>query len=141
MRAIQKFEVGIKAFIINDKDELLLVQEHTGVWEIPGGRIDVGEGSAPLADILTREIEEELGTDIAYAIGAPVAIWVRNNPERTPIFLVGFLCKKLGGEITLSGEHQAYRWVTKENWQELPCAPGYHEAFVQFWEAYRHIKS
>ncbi|OGD31569.1 hypothetical protein A3C91_04645 [Candidatus Azambacteria bacterium RIFCSPHIGHO2_02_FULL_52_12] len=136
MREIQKFQVGIKAFMVNEKDKLLLMQESRGVWEIPGGRIDVGEELLPHADILKREIAEELGEGVRYEISRPVTTWVRQNPSGF-VFLIGFLCIKKSGDIVLSPEHKACRWVDAQSWQQMPLAPGYHNAIGQFWKAYK----
>ncbi len=137
MRAIQKFDVGIKAFLVNEHGELLLLQE-TGrdMWEIPGGRIDVGEELIPQTEILKREISEELGPEIRYQILHPITTWVRQKDSEF-IFLIGFLCTKESGDIVLSSEHTAYRWVDRESWKQVPLAPGYQDAIERFWNAYK----
>lgn len=104
------------------------------LWEIPGGRIDVGEEELPLQDILQREIAEELGTKVRVSIGRPCALWTRICPGVPNVFLTGFQCDFVSGEITLSDEHLAYRWVTKEESLHLPLAEGYQTALDQFWK-------
>ncbi len=136
MREIQTFQVGIKAFMVNGKGELLLMQENSGAWEIPGGRIDVGEELIPQTEILKREIKEELGPDIAYRILHPVTTWVRPNPSHF-VFLIGFLCVKDSGTIIVSPEHKAYQWVSQKSWKQLPLASGYKEALEHFWKVYK----
>jgi 8-oxo-dGTP pyrophosphatase MutT (NUDIX family) len=128
-RAIQTFQVGIKAFVWNE-ERLLMVQEntHERLWELPGGRIDVGEESRTPAEILRRELAEELGPRFVCTIGSPRATWVRPPAPKRPfsVFLVGLECSAAHGEIVLSEEHVAYRWVTRETWATLELAPGYH---------------
>lgn len=53
------FRVALKAVIVNDKGELLLVKE-TGRdwWDIPGGGLDHGES---IKEGLSRELFEEVG--------------------------------------------------------------------------------
>lgn len=127
-RAIQTFQVGIKAFVW-DEDRLLMVQENTDdrLWELPGGRIDVGEETRTPAEILRRELSEELGPQFACTIGSPRATWVRPPAPRRPlsVFLVGLECGAARGEIVLSDEHVAYRWVARDAWSALDLAPGY----------------
>ncbi|HRD78724.1 MAG TPA: NUDIX domain-containing protein, partial [Hyphomicrobiaceae bacterium] len=61
-RAIQRFEVSLKAFIVGADRRALFVREaDTGYWELPGGRIDVGEEWQLHEAVLAREITEELG--------------------------------------------------------------------------------
>ena len=51
-RAIQTFEVSLKAAIFRDSKLLLLQESDTGFWELPGGRIDAGEERRAHAEIL-----------------------------------------------------------------------------------------
>ena len=59
--------VGVGAWIVNDKGEVLLVKRsqqaknEKGKWEIPGGAVDFGE---TLEQAIKREMKEELGIDI-----------------------------------------------------------------------------
>src|SRR3954464_3220202 len=117
MRELQRFQVAVKAFLLWD-DRLLMVREAEGekLWELPGGRIEVGEEALPLPAILHRELTEELGPAFDYEVGEPMAAWIR-PPEppcrMVPVFLTGFLCRPIGGEISLSEEHVDFRWVTQ----------------------------
>ena len=59
--------VGCGAFIINDKNEVLLVRRgpqsknRVGHWTVPGGALDFGE---TFHQAIKREIKEELDVDI-----------------------------------------------------------------------------
>ncbi len=59
--------VGCGAFIVNEKNEVLLIRRgpqsknRVGQWSIPGGAVDFGE---TFRSALTREIKEELAIDI-----------------------------------------------------------------------------
>ncbi|MBI3460354.1 NUDIX domain-containing protein [Candidatus Acetothermia bacterium] len=136
-REIQRFHVGIKAFILRD-GQLLLLRESVepSWWEIPGGRIDVGEEALPPEEVLQRELREELGTDFRYRIDLPLVTWIRppHGDRKQFAFLVGFLCRTEGGEIRLSDEHSELRWVDRDSWQDLSLAPGYEWALEEFWK-------
>lgn len=138
-RRIQTFYVGVKAFVVRD-DRLLVLRESLEPhwWELPGGRIDVGEEQLAPEDVLRRELAEELGAAFRCAIDAPLFTWVR--PPRTstapPTFLLGLRCREAVGEIALSDEHQELRWVGCDEWQVLHLAPGYDLALARFW---RHV--
>ena len=137
MRELQRFQVALKAFVL-DGDRLLMVREADGkrYWELPGGRIEVGEEGVPPAAVLRRELCEELGAAFGYEVDALVAAWVRppDPPRRSvPVFLLGYRCRPGGGEIALSDEHVEYRWVTRAESAQLQLAPGYAAALDAFW--------
>jgi 8-oxo-dGTP pyrophosphatase MutT (NUDIX family) len=137
-RRIQTFYVGVKAFVVRDA-RLLLVRESLapGWWELPGGRIDVGEEQLAPEDVLRRELTEELGATFRCTIVAPLFTWVR--PPRSdgapPTFLLGMDCRDPQGAIALSDEHLELRWVGRDEWQGLHLAPAYDRALARFWAA------
>jgi 8-oxo-dGTP diphosphatase len=138
-RDLQQFQVAIKAFILRD-DQLLMVREAAGdkPWELPGGRIDVGEEALPPTDVLRRELAEELGPSFECDIVRPVVSWTRapDPPRRANfVFLLAYLCHYRGGEIALSAEHEEFRWVTRAQCADLRLAPGYAAPIGQFWAA------
>ena len=89
--------------------ESFFVQKY-GVWDFPGGRVDVSES---LEDSLFRELEEEVGFGSADA------------PKQFDVFLAEYMKKRVLTigyivqasslqNITLSSEHSEYQWVTAE---------------------------
>ncbi len=127
--------VGVKAFITRD-DELLLVKsgfDREELWEVPGGRYDVGEEKLSPQEILRREISEELGNKFECEIQNPIITWIRPLGDQF-VFLIAYAAAFAKGDILLSNEHTEYRWVTKDSWQDLPLAPGYDRALDQFWK-------
>jgi ADP-ribose pyrophosphatase YjhB (NUDIX family) len=54
--------VGVGGFVVNDKNQILVIQEKNGpitsFWKIPGGRLDPGE---EIHDAAIREVFEETG--------------------------------------------------------------------------------
>lgn len=123
-RSIQLFEVSLKAAIACG-DRLLMVQEaDTGFWELPGGRIEVGEEASAHSDILARELTEELGPAIRIETQPEVLSLIRTRPsDGQHIFLILRLCRYLGGNISLSPEHSDYRWVGLGEIGELSFPP------------------
>jgi 8-oxo-dGTP diphosphatase len=132
-RSLQRFEVAIKAFVLRDRELLLLEETDGGLWELPGGRIEVGEERLPQREILRRELREELGDDVRVEIGAPVLTWVRPR-EGGFAFLVGVLCAYRGGDVRLSPEHSSYEWATEGRWRDRRLADGYEPALARFWQ-------
>jgi 8-oxo-dGTP pyrophosphatase MutT (NUDIX family) len=105
------FEVGQKAFI--DRDGRVLVVFFPNGWlDFPGGRIDEGERN--LVDALKREVREE--TSLEIEVGEPFATWL--GRENT-VYIVGYRCRYVSGEVVLSHEHIDYQWVDASNFQEL----------------------
>lgn len=138
---LQVFHVGIKAVIVDDRGRLLMLRERDAPchWELPGGRIDVGEEHLSYVDVLRRELREELGLAFRCRIGAPLLSWVRppRAPEVPHTFLLGISCDEASGPVQLSAEHCEHRWVGAEQWQDLPLAPGYAAALAGFWRTSR----
>lgn len=135
-RRVQTFEVSLKAAIF-DRGRLLLVQEaDTGYWELPGGRIDVGEECLGHETILAREIREELGPAVQIELRSETTSLIRKRPsDGQHLFLVIRMCRFAGGDIVLSPEHNAFRWCTPQGWRELGFPPlsDYGRALEAVW--------
>lgn len=140
MRAIQKFEVSLKAFIVRDDKALFVRESDSGYWELPGGRIDVGEEWLPHAAILAREMREELGDTIALEFGAETVTWTRQRPsDGVFLFLLARLGRIISGEPHLSGEHSELAWLDREAAERLtyPPSSGYRDAVPALWRLVR----
>lgn len=115
-RAIQTFEVSLKAFIILQGRALFVREADTGYWELPGGRIDVGEETDDHETILTRELIEELGPGFRVEIGSGAVTWTRRRPlDGAFLFLMARICHAVGAsEPQLSFEHDDYAWLSAD---------------------------
>ncbi len=114
----ETYHVAMKAFVRNGDSILICHDALQHKWDLPGGRIGIGEFDVPLEEILKREIEEELGSEIKWRCNGPVAIFRHRRPEisaegkpEVRILMIGFEVDYLGGPIILSDEHSEYRWV------------------------------
>lgn len=87
-----------------------------GFWELPGGKIEVGE--SPEA-CLARELAEECG--IEATVGALFAESTYRYPHAT-IQLLAFRVDSWSGELLLRA-HDEHRWVTTSEFGEVPLAP------------------
>ena len=114
MRDFATYHVGLK--ILLEKDgKILFLKTDSGKWDFPGGRIDDVETTAPLADILAREIAEELGQDLKYRLGKPVVHFRRYYSKiEQNIFLVVFEAEYVSGEVVISDEHESYEWINSK---------------------------
>jgi 8-oxo-dGTP diphosphatase len=94
---------------------MLLLQRPTGTWEPPAGRLSAGEDFEGGA---VRELYEETG--LLVAPERILATWVGPAPSGNLLAAVTFIARTHRAEVNLSDEHLGYRWVTLEEWLELP---------------------
>lgn len=109
-------QVGVKAVIRNEQGQVLLlkksyahVSEKRPSWDIPGGRIKVGE---PLLEALAREVTEETGLELVETTGLFHAQDILTNPE-LHVVRITYLISTCG-EVTISDEHAEYRWFAQD---------------------------
>ncbi len=96
---------GAKALIVH-KSFVLILREPDGRLDLPGGRLEAGEG---LKDGLRREVLEETGL-IVKIIGPPIAKWSFMKTPTLRIDGATYLCTPSSGTIKLSREHVGYFW-------------------------------
>lgn len=103
-----KMDFGVKALIL--KDNKFLAMHNNGVkedlWELPGGRMEFGETAE---ETLKREIMEETGLLVK-----PIKLldtWNLMLRENYQIAGIIYLCELEEGEVKLSAEHDAYKWI------------------------------
>ena len=103
--------IEVVAAIIHREGACLATQrgygEFEGMWEFPGGKIELGE--SPEA-ALKREIKEELGIDI---IIENLLCTTEYNYPSFHLTMHCYLCSIKAGEIELR-EHKSARWLTSE---------------------------
>jgi len=108
--------VAVKAVIIEDgkcllvKKAVSLADRQFGLWEIPGGKVEIGE---PLIDALHREIKEELG--IRVEVHQPLAAWDFIQSDDVQLIGITFLAEPLSSDVALSPEHTAYAWLEERD--------------------------
>jgi 8-oxo-dGTP pyrophosphatase MutT (NUDIX family) len=143
-RAIQRFEVSLKAFVVRDDGRALFVCESdTGYWELPGGRIDVGEEWIGHKAILAREITEELGPGLSISVSEEAVTWTRQRPtDHVFQFIVGRVCRLHGGALQLSDEHAQMAWLDAAEARDLGFPPlsDYQQALESLWRLASRIR-
>ncbi len=112
--------VAAKAVIVKDGKLLILREAATygdgtqrGRYHMPGGRIEVGEH---FEDALRREIREETGLEVTIEHPIYVGEWrpvIKGVPNQ--IIGVFFVCTPTTDQITLSTEHDDYKWIDPSN--------------------------
>ena len=120
MKTIRVVAAVIKA--VNEKGEQMIFATQRGYgaykdgWEFPGGKIEKGE--TPQA-ALKREIMEELDTEIS--VGELIDTIEYDYPE-FHLSMDCFWCEIVSGDLVLK-EHEAARWLTKEQLADVDWLP------------------
>ncbi|TQD92179.1 hypothetical protein C1H46_022217 [Malus baccata] len=123
--------VGIGAIVLNDKKEMLVVQEKsgrfqgTGVWKIPTGVVDEGEDIFAAA---VREIKEETGIDAEFLEILAFRQAHKAFFEKSDLFFVCIL-RPLTFDIQKQElEIEAAKWIPLEDFAAQPVTQK-HELF------------
>lgn len=108
---IDKFIVNVSA-IISLGDTVLLMKrsmkedKHPGLWGIPGGKIELRDGSVESA--LKREVKEEVGIEIKNIALFESHMKVNSDGDKK-LYLV-FTADYLTGTPTVSAEAEIIEW-------------------------------
>ena len=121
------------ALIEDDAGRLLLARRPAhkhlgGLWEFPGGKVEAGEQPAAA---LVREIGEELGC--VAVPGEPLQA-VTHAYATVTVRLSPFLARLVPGAEPVAREHEALRWVTREEIGGVSM-PAADEPIVAEWVA------
>ena len=107
---------------VNEQGENMIFATQRGYgefkdgWEFPGGKIEDGETPQ---EALKREIREELDTEIAVG---ELFDTVEYDYPAFHLSMDCFWCTIVSGELVLK-EHEAARWLTKEQLREVAWLP------------------
>jgi 8-oxo-dGTP diphosphatase len=109
------------AIIENGQGQILIARRkqgksQAGMWEFPGGKIEVGETAE---ECLKRELLEEMNIEIT-----PYAYFGVNDHHYGPthIRLIAYKATFMSGEIELV-DHDEYRWIDIAELKEFTFAP------------------
>jgi 8-oxo-dGTP pyrophosphatase MutT (NUDIX family) len=128
----QFFLVGQKAFIRNDRNELLLLFDEFGI-DLPGGKIQQGETDVIAS--LKREVFEETQLDIEPShVFHTWMLTLKHYGEQKNIllYLVGYISKLKSGSVMLSNEHTDYKWLSKAEFAKLSANGSNYEAVAHY---------
>lgn len=96
------FPVSIKGVLQNPEGKVVLMLNERDEWELPGGRIELGETAQ---ECLAREIAEEL--DVNVAVRTPVDSYLFEVIPGKHVFISTYRCQLLGEfRPTISHEHK-----------------------------------
>ncbi|MFH1399505.1 MAG: NUDIX domain-containing protein [Candidatus Woesearchaeota archaeon] len=120
------FAISVKAFVVNS-GKLLLIKRvannphKPGAWEVPGGRLGLGEDPF---EGLKRETKEETGIEIE--VKNPLRVHHLTRADGQIITMITFFCTASNQEVVLSEEHDEFLWIDVERAKEV-IHPAYYE--------------
>ncbi len=112
-------KVDIRALVLNDEKEILLVKENIdGKWALPGGWADVGFTPSEIAK---KELKEETGLDVnVIRLLAVFDKRCHNHPPQPfYVYKMVFLCEVIGGEINTAFDIEDVIYFPINNLPEL----------------------
>lgn len=118
-KTIPHYDVAAAVTICDDNRILVARRRQEdmlgGLWEFPGGKREPDE---TLPEALRRELQEEMGIDIA--VGAQLIV-IKHAYTHFRITLYAFVCRLVRGEPTCI-ECDDFRWATLAEIEALPMA-------------------
>lgn len=115
--------VIVVAGVLFEEGRVLLTQRKKGahlegLWELPGGKIDVDEDPR---DALVRELREELGIEVE--VGAPIEITSFRYPEKRVLLLFFEVTRKPGSPEPAPLDVADLMWATRADLDRLQFPP------------------
>ena len=113
-------QIEVVAAIIRKEDKIFATQRGYGDfkdwWEFPGGKMEAGETPE---EALKREIREELSAEISVG---ELLTTVEYDYPKFHLTMHCFLCTLVGEALHLN-EHEAARWLTKDELNSVKWLP------------------
>lgn len=140
--------VAVKVFLLDTKENLLIIKDRFGDWDIPGGRLRDQDFDIPLESIVERKMIEEIGENVKYKLGAPVVfmrherdeILSSDHREKRRIFAIGYIAKYKEGEIMLGKNHTEHEWVPIETFDaKSKFTGGWLQGIKDFQNKYKEL--
>ncbi|MBI3701199.1 MAG: (deoxy)nucleoside triphosphate pyrophosphohydrolase [Afipia sp.] len=116
--------VLVVACALIDADDRVLIAQRpegktlAGLWEFPGGKVDVGERPETA---LIRELKEELGITVEEPCLAPLT-FASHAYEDFHLLMPLYICRKWEGIVT-AHEGQQLAWVRANKLRDYPMPP------------------
>lgn len=131
MQAPSTFSVSVKGVVLDPQQRVLLLKNERDEWELPGGRIEIGESPE---DCVAREIAEE--TQWKVATGPILDAWMYyiDQVERH-VFIVTYGCHPVSDiDPVLSHEHKEIGLFVRSEVDDLHMPDGYKRSIGAWFE-------
>jgi len=126
-----RFPVSVKG-VVPIGDRVLLLRNERAEWELPGGRLELGESPE---ETLRRELLEETG--LSVEIAGLLDCWVFEVLPGRSVVIVTYACRSLAADAAprLSSEHNAVGFFSPGELVGLPLPDGYRASILRWFEA------
>jgi 8-oxo-dGTP pyrophosphatase MutT (NUDIX family) len=120
------FPISVKGVVVLE-DAVVLLKNDRNEWELPGGRLELGEDPERC---VAREIAEEVGWHIET--GPILDAWMYHIFEGRDVFIVTYGCHldAATGPPVLSAEHSEVRLFAEEEVPGLDMPAGYKKSIA-----------
>ncbi|WP_039831507.1 NUDIX hydrolase [Nocardiopsis valliformis] len=120
------FPVSVKGVVMRD-GKVLLLRNERDEWELPGGKIEVGETPE---ECLAREVEEETGWTVQ--VGEILDSWIYHITQvDRHVFIVTYGCHvSSDAQVMVSREHKEANLFTETAALGLPMPEGYKRSVL-----------
>ncbi len=114
------FHVTIKGLHFDEQGRVLLLRENSGVWDLPGGRLEHGES---FHEALRRECREEIGIDCEILDAEPRWSWPALGGDGVWKVVLCFRIRLPHLDFTPSGECVGLDFVSAAAFDRVGVAP------------------
>ena len=122
-----RFPVSVKGVAVQD-GRVLLLENERAEWELPGGKLEVGEDPA---DCVVREISEEAGWQVSA--GPLLDCWQYHIGPGTDVVIVTYGCHVAGARPpVVSHEHKRAGLFAAAEVAELRMPAGYKRSIADW---------
>jgi 8-oxo-dGTP pyrophosphatase MutT (NUDIX family) len=124
----QLFPVSVKGVVIRD-DRVLLLRNERDEWELPGGKLELGEDPAAC---VAREIAEEVGWTVTT--GPILDAWQYHIRDGVDVLIVTYGCHTSSRTApVVSDEHKEVGLFTAHEAAALPMPDGYQKSIATWY--------
>ncbi len=125
-----RFPVSVKGVVLQD-GRVVLLRNERDEWELPGGRLELGESPE---ECVSREIREELG--LRVRTGPILDSWVYHICEGADVLIVTYGClPEPFAELAHSPEHNEVGLFQVDEVEGLRMPAGYKNS-IRRWSSW-----
>src|SRR5215831_19570573 len=123
--AVHAFPVSVKGVAVQD-GRVLLLENERAEWELPGGKLEIGEDPPAC---LVRELGEEAGWQVTA--GPILDCWQYHIHEGRDVVIVTYGCHVVSSiQPTVSSEHRRAALFTRGEVPHLNMPDGYKRSIT-----------
>lgn len=128
----QLYPVSVKGVVIRN-DRVLLLRNEREEWELPGGKLELGEDPA---ECVAREIREEAGWNVTT--GPILDAWQYHIFEGADVLILTYGCHSASAtDPVVSREHNQAGLFTSAEAADLPMPDGYKRSIAAWYSRIR----